>query len=286
MVSVSKKPAWIALGGALIFHTVMLSLQTNPRNETGFMRQWLLDGLAPIEKIVDSGVRGVSAIWDGYIGLIGIQKENEDLRAEIDALKMRLQQQEESIKEAERLRAFLDLPEPSIGKTVTARVIGRDPSRSLQTVTIDKGQSSGIREDDSVITPDGVVGRVISTGRYSAVVQLITDAQSVVAVLLKESRIQALFKGTGGRDLELDYIDTDRDIAVGDELLTSGQDQIHPKGLPLATVTAVGPEGELFRAVLARPVVDLGRLEDVLVIIEPAEPVEPQQAPSAPLPGD
>jgi rod shape-determining protein MreC len=216
---------------------------------------------------------------------VGVREQNTKLQAETDSLRMEIQRQQEALREAARLRSFLSLAESGIGKVAAARVIGRDPGRS-QTLTIDKGQKDGVKINASVIRPEGVVGRVISVGTASSIVQLITDPQSHVAALLQESRIQAVFKGTGGKDLELDYIDDDSTIMVGDELLTSGLDQIHPKGLPLATVTAVNPRGELYKIVVARPRVDMSRLEEVLVVLEPAEPRERPARPTAPIPSD
>lgn len=234
------------------------------------MRKLLLDALVPGEKLVDSGARGVRGIWEGYVWLVGVRDENEKLEAENNRLRMQIQQHDEEIREAERLRTFLGLADSGIGKMVAARVIGRDPSRSSQTLTIDKGKSDGVKLNSSVITPAGVVGRVIGFGSGSAVVQLITDSQSSAAATLRESRVQGVFRGTGGRELELDYIDDDGTVAVGDEWITSGLDQIHPKGIPLAIVTFVGERVELFRPMRARPNVDLSRLEEVLVVTEPA----------------
>ena len=96
------------------------------------------------------------------------------------SLQMQIQQQDEAIREAERLRAFLDLSNPASERLVAARVIGRDPSRSLQTVTIDKGTSSGVKLNASVITPTVLSVESSASRRASAVVQLITDAQSEV----------------------------------------------------------------------------------------------------------
>jgi rod shape-determining protein MreC len=285
MVPIAKRPGWIALVSVLVFNLLLLSLQTNQHGGPGFMRKWLLDVLVPGEKLVDSGVRGIWGVWDGYLALIGVQGENEKLRAENDQMRMQIQQQDEAVREAARLRSFLGMAEAGIGKTVAARVIGRDPSpsRTLQTVTIDRGQSDGVKANDSVITPDGVVGRVLSVASGSAVVQLITDSQSEIAAMFRESRVQALFKGTGGRDLELNYVDDDYGIEVGAEVITSGFDQIHPRGLPLAIISSIGEKGEHFRAMSARPRVDFSRLEDVLVVIEPAVPVgEPPGGPSKP----
>ena len=95
------------------------------------MRAWLLDALVPGEKLVDSGFQGVAGVWDGYIALIGVRDQNQELLAENNRLQMQIQQQEEAIREAARLRAFLALTESGVGKMVAARVIGRDPSRSV-----------------------------------------------------------------------------------------------------------------------------------------------------------
>jgi rod shape-determining protein MreC len=285
MVSKPKRSGWIALVSVLVFNLLLLSLQTNQHGGPGFMRKWLLDILVPAEKLVDSGVRGVWVVWDGYLALVGVHKENEKLKADNDQLRMQIHAQDEAIREASRLRSFLGVAEAGIGKTVAARVIGRDPKRSLQTVTIDRGLSDGVKVNDSVITPDGVVGRVLSVATSSAVVQLITDAQSEISAMFRESRVQALFRGTGGRELELSYVDDDYGIEVGAEVITSGFDQIHPKGLPLATISSIGERVEHFKVMSARPRADLSRLEDVLVVIEPAQPVgEPPRLPNQPSP--
>ena len=285
MEPLARKPGWFALGSALVFHVLLLSIQTSQTGGAGFIRSWLLDILAPAEKLVDTGVQAVSGAWEAYFALIGVEEENFRLRSENDQLRMQIQKQDEGVREAERLRRLLDLRESGPGNLVAARVIGRDPSRSWQTVTIDKGQSDGVRENASVITPDGLVGRVLSVSDGSAIVQLITDAQSEVAALFSESRIQALFKGTGGPELELDYIEDDSAVMQGDEVLTSGLDQIHPKGIPLAVVTSVGPEGELFKLILAEPRADLSRLEEVLVVSPPPQPAAaPTKRPPAPRP--
>jgi rod shape-determining protein MreC len=284
MVHPAKRPVWIALASAMVFHILLLSLQANNRPGPGFMRLWLLDGLVPLERLADYGVRGVYGFWSGYINLIHVRADNQRLLAENNRLKMQLQSNDEALKEAGRLRQLYGLSETGIGKPVVARVIGRDPSLSLQTVTIDRGLASGVKLNASVITPDGVVGRVMSVGNLSAVVQLVTDTQSSTAVMLRDTRVQAVFKGSGRSDLELDYIDSDSDIAEGNELITSGLDRIHPKGLPVATIASVGPRRGLFKVVLARPNADMRRLEEVLVLVDPPafEPEQPQTPPSPP----
>ena len=278
IVAASRRPTWIVLAVVLIGHTLLLSIQTNKRLDSSFMRVWLLDSLAPIEKLFDLGVHKLGNIWQGYFALIGLHRENESLRSETSALKMQLARQHEEVAEAARLRRLLDVQSAGLGKTVVARVIGKDPAQSHQTVTIDKGKNHGIQLDTPVITPEGVVGRVIVAANWFSIVQLVVDSQSAVGMLVGESRRQGIVKGNGKLSLELDYIDDDNDIKPGDKLVTSGLDRIYPKGLPLGTVTLVGPRRGLLREVTIRPAADLNRLEEVLCITErPAEIAPPSE---------
>ena len=92
-----------------------------------------------------------------------------------------------------------------------------------------------------MITAQGVVGRVIFASNYSSVVQLILDSQSGVGVLVLPSRKLGIIRGNGTSELDLDYIDDDTDLKEGNEVITSGQDRIYPKGLPVGILSSVRP---------------------------------------------
>jgi rod shape-determining protein MreC len=264
----SKRPVWITLTVALLVHTLLISLQASHRIDTTVVRGWILDSLAPAEKLVDRTLSGVGGIWGRYFALIGLHDENTQLRAQVEELRMALAKQYEENVEAARLRELLDLRNSGIGRTVVARVIGRDPTQSQQTVTLDKGGSHGLRPDSAVITPMGIVGRVIYCGNFFSVVQLISDSQSGVGVLVSTTRRQGILKGNGGRELDLDYVDDDNDLKPGDDVITSGMDRIYPKGLPVGVIASVGPRRGLFRAVKIRPRATLGGLEVVLCLLD------------------
>ena len=282
-VIASKKPVWTALAVALVIHTGLISLQGRRRIDTSFVRIWIMDSLAPLEKLADRSLFSVQQAWDRYIALIGTHDENQRLKHENDELRMQITQQREAVLEAERIRALAGLQESGLGTTVIARVIGHDPARS-QTITIDKGTAHGVRSDTAIITPNGIVGRVIHAGNFSAIVQLIVDPQSAVGVMLQTTRRQGIVKGTGGRDLDLDYIDDDNDLKEGDTFITSGEDRIYPKGLPVGTILSVGPRRGLLKTVQIRPTADLGRLEEVLCITERAQAVETFDPQGPPIP--
>ncbi len=278
----SKKAVWIVLAVALVVHTTLISLQGRRRIDTSFVRMWILDSLGSIEKLVDRTSHGVFYVWDRYIALIGLHDENARLKHENDRLRMQITTDREDVVEAQHVRELAGLQDPGIGKTIVANVIGRDAGRS-QTVTIDKGRAHGVKTDSAVITASGIVGRVILSSNFFSIVQLITDSQSAVGVMVESTRRQGIVKGTGGRDLNLDYIDDDNDLNAGDKFLTSGLDRIYPKGLPLGVITSVGSRRGLIRVVEIRPSADLGRLEEVLCVIDHSQNVDVADTPYGPV---
>jgi rod shape-determining protein MreC len=271
----SKKTVWIVLAVALIIHTGLISLQGRRRIDTSFVRMWILDSLAPMEKLVDRFSHGGFYLWDRYIALIGLHDENQRLKHENDELRMQVASNHEAILEAQRVIALAGLQDSAIGKTVVARVIGRDAGRS-QTVTIDKGRAHGVKPDSAVVTASGIVGRVIQSSNFFSIVQLITDSQSAVGTMVESTRRQGVVRGNGGRDLDLDFIDDDNDLKEGDKFLTSGLDRVYPKGLAVGVITSIGNRrvGSLIRPVQVRPSADLSRLEEVLCIRDRSQNVD------------
>src|ERR1043166_5037275 len=106
MVTASKKPVWIALTVALVLHTGLISLQGRRRIDTSFVRVWLLDSLAPVEKLADRALYGVNYVWGRYVGLIGLHDENQRLKRENDDLRVQIIQEHEAVLEAERIRGL------------------------------------------------------------------------------------------------------------------------------------------------------------------------------------
>src|SRR5215471_1339385 len=133
IVAPSNKPVWTVLVAALIFHTGLISLQSHHRFDMGFVRVWILDSLAPVEKLADRAFFGVRYVWGEYIALIHVRDENLRLDQENGKLRMQLTQQREEVLEAQRVRALASLQDSGIGKSVVARVIGRDPARTSKT---------------------------------------------------------------------------------------------------------------------------------------------------------
>jgi rod shape-determining protein MreC len=264
----SNRATGIILITVLVAHAMLMAFPAVAPSRTGLVRTILLDVLTPIEMLFDATTHGTGSLWTNYVALIGTRQDNERLRAEIAALRMEMDKNREDVSEAERLRRLLDLDHSGPGRRVVARVIGSDTSLSRRTVTIDKGRTHGLFADAPVVTPDGVVGRVIHTGHFSSIVQLLSDVESGVGVVVRGSRVQGIVRGDGSNQFLLDHIDDDSILAPGNELLTSGTDQIYPKGLRVGVITVVEPAESLIRTARIQPAADLGKLEEVLCLID------------------
>jgi rod shape-determining protein MreC len=168
--------------------------------------------------------------------------------------------------QARRLQALLGFKEQYIAKTVPAQVIGSSGSEQSRSIFIDKGTGDGVEKDMAVITADGVVGKVLRAFHSTSQVLLINDQSSGVGVILDKSRLQGVVKGTSAGEVILENVMTDESVAPGERVVTSGGDQIFPKGLTVGMVMKVSPGADLFLNIRLKPSASLNRLEEVLVI--------------------
>jgi rod shape-determining protein MreC len=138
-------------------------------------------------------------------------------------------------------------------------------------VYLDKGSHDGIKPDMAVITADGVVGKVLRVYGKTSQVLLINDQTSGVGSILEKSRLQGVMRGTPAGEVVMEKVMEGEAVQPGEQVLTSGGDQIFPKGLPVGTVTKVSKGSELFLNIKVKPAADLSRLEEVLVITQQEE---------------
>jgi rod shape-determining protein MreC len=180
---------------------------------------------------------------------------------------VRLQQ---DASQARRLQSLLGFKEQFIDQTVAAQVIGSSGSEQSRTVYLDKGSSDGIKLGMPVISAEGIVGKVILVQPSVSQVLLINDQTSGVGTILEQSRLQGVLKGRASGQLVLDKVMSEEDVKTGERVLTSGGDQIFPKGLPVGTIGEVKRGGE-FLQVQVKPAAALNHLEEVLVITKKLE---------------
>ena len=250
---------------------VQVKRGSNETQDTRLIRIWAVDVLAPFERALVRIESGAGNIFHNYFYLRGVRAENRQLKEQIEQMRLEQVRLSEDAAQARRLQSLLAFKEQYVSKTVAAQVIGTSGSDSSRVVYIDKGENAGLGRDMAVMTSDGVVGKVLMVYPSVAQVLLINDQTSGVGVILGNTRLQGVLAGTVNGEVTLNGIMADEQVPVGENVLTSGGDQIFPKGLPVGTVTKVGTGKDLFLNIRIKPAADLSKLEEVLVLVEKQE---------------
>ena len=273
----------VVLAAVLFFQLSLLAYQFRSDADIPLIRDGTIYLVTPAQRGFHILTDAVLQFWRGYVSLRGAREQSEDLTRELNQLRLETQRLRNEANQARRLQLLLDFKQELPPATVAAQVIGWGPSESSQTVILDKGRNAGLRPDLPVLVPEGIVGKVLRVFADTAQVLLITDANSGVACLLESSRIQGVMKGRNRALCELAYVNNGEKVEIGEALLTSGEDRIYPKGLPVGAVVAARP-GPAFQEIEVQPFARLNRLEEVLVILEKRESpgTAPAAAPPAP----
>jgi rod shape-determining protein MreC len=198
----------------------------------------------------------------------GLRTRNSELEIEVAQLQQEIIGLKEQIAEAEILSALLNYartrPE---NRYIAADVIGKDTSPFLRSVWIGRGSDDGIITNMPVITERGLTGRIVEVNATSARVQLITDPEMAVNVLLQNSRAEGVLAPQRGGEIWIDLIDQEADVSPGELVITSGLGGRFPPDIPVGEVISVRKRDfELFQQAVIQPAVDIENLEIVLVI--------------------
>ncbi len=258
---------------AVLFAQVLgLAVQvkrSSQTEETRLIRLWTVSAVTPFEKALVWMQHSVSNAWHNYLYLRGVRAENRDLKQQIEQMRIQQVRLSEDAEQARRLQLLLGFKEKFIAKTVAAQVIGSSGSEQSRSVYIDKGFADGVKTDQAVITADGIVGKVIDVFEdHTAKVLLVNDQSSGVGVVLEKSRLQGILRGTPSGELVAEKILSDESVQPGERVLTSGGDQIFPKGLIVGLVSRAAPGSDSFLNIRLKPAANLSKLEEVLVVTQ------------------
>jgi len=226
---------------------------------------------------------GFSGVTGGVRDLTTARKENVHLRDEVVRLRGELDRYHEESIENQRLRQLLMMKEHIAPRSIGAAVVTAILSDQEHVVVVNRGTSHGVAPDQPVIAWGGAVGRVVFADSGHAKIRLLTDPNSGVAGLVQRSRQEGMILGRGKGLLEMVYVPSFADVALGDRIVTSGIDGVFPKGVGIGVVQASEAAG-IARTILLEPEVDFSRLEEVLILVEteepPQDPAEPESPPS------
>jgi rod shape-determining protein MreC len=261
------RPVFI-LAAVLVAQLLLLSLQITRNRDVRLIRVWAVAVTDPFHRSL-RGIMDISVgAWRTYRSLLRAEEENQELHTQLVSAQSQIQQLSERAAESLRLRALLEFKNQLPFQTVAAEVIASSPGENSNAIFIGKGGDAGLTSDLAVITPEGVVGKTIAVFSHSSQVLLLTDPSSGVGVMLEKTRVQGVLKGDSQNLCLIRYIMNEEPVSSGEVVLTSGLDQIYPKGLRVGTVVGTSA-GSIYKHVEVKPAADLSRLETVLVVLKP-----------------
>jgi rod shape-determining protein MreC len=253
----------------LLSALILMSLRVNQQRGVDFFDAFLMELTSPFQKASTFLIETTQGVFQNYIILVHLQRENVMLKQKIAELQKENYQMKEVAIANERLQKLLQFRERVSSSAIAAEVIGQDPSAWFKSVTINKGQKNGVKQGMAVISPEGVVGQILKTAPYHSTVLLITDYNSAIDSIIQRTRAKAIVEGIGENRCQLKYLLRSEDVRTGDIVVTSGLGGNFPKGLMVGEIRKVdkGDHG-IFQHAQLVPSVDLTKVEEVLVIAE------------------
>lgn len=232
------------------------------------IRRWTTATVTPIERAAHAIGSGLHKSWSNYIDLRHVRQQNKDLQQELTRMRIEQAAIAEDAQQGRRLQAMLGFREKYVGSTVAAQVIGTSGSDLSHVLTIDKGSNDGLKPDMAVITADGIVGKLRDVFPDTSQVLEINDQSSGAGVILESTRMRAILRGTVTGRVQINNLTADSRIKPGETVVTSGGDQVYPRGLKVGTIESIvpDPDHQPYTAIAIRPAVNLDRVEEVLII--------------------
>lgn len=267
-VIVERRPTLLLV---IVLATLFLLMSASTRTRFGgetrtMFERTVMTLFSPIPKAVNRLGQTASDMYHGYFDMRQAVDENVELRRKVSELTNENLILRKSHGDLSRMRAILAYSEQYSIPMHLAQVIMLDTSGRFKSMIIDRGSDAGIQVNDAVVSPSGLVGRVVLTTRDLSKIQLIIDANASVGSIIERTRRQGVVRGDGRGNLQLQFIPSLSDVVTGDVVITGGIDGIFPKGVPVGRVARVEEGKDLFKTVSLRPAVDFGTLEEVIVL--------------------
>jgi rod shape-determining protein MreC len=277
-----RAPWWLI--GLLVVNLALMSYDARDDvTKQRLIRVWAQAIASPFQRVT-SGAGGAGiGFFQKIASWRNAAAENEQLRQRVAELETEVYQSRAEHDENQRLKDLLDLKEKSSYGLIPASVIARDPSLWFNTVTINRGSSSGVELNMPVATPGGIVGRIVATSRWTAQVMLITDEKSAAGAVVGQlgtSNALGSIRGLGENGLlEMRYVSGLEEVKVGDYVVTTGQDGIYPQGLNVGAVVEVkSGSATTPHTIHIKPGARLDSLEEVAVLqYHPPQRTAPDQ---------
>ena len=270
---------------------LLLAVQVKNDQDVRVIRVWTVTAVTPFARVVELLRGGSVGFFRNYILLRDEDAENRRLREQVGHLKLENIFLKNEVNTAERAKALGVFQARVPSKTLAATVIGAGAGSNAKVVYVDAGSTRGVERGMAVVTPDGIVGKVIAAYPTASEILLATDTDFAAGVVSQDGAVRGTLKGQGTPLLKVDYVPIQEKVQVGQWFYTSGDDRIFPRGFPVGVVRSVR-DAQPFKEILLDPAGLQHGLEDVLIITQgvhqdiPPTPVADQPVYIAPSPPD
>ncbi|HYX11090.1 MAG TPA: rod shape-determining protein MreC [Candidatus Acidoferrum sp.] len=256
----------VLLGSLVAACLLLLTLQTRGYGSTA--RDFFAVVTMPIQTGLAKASRATFGLWDTYIDWKNVRVENRRLRAEVQGLRVGALRVTETDDENRRLRRLLALQENLPLTTLSGEIIAREWGGWIRSLTVNRGRGDNVPRLTAVISPNGLIGRVVDVRLGVSIVQVLTDPTSIVGAHVLRTRTPGIVEGDPRGTLRFKFMARDgASIQSGDMLVTAGQGGLFPRGIPIGTVRSIDNRGAaLFHYADLTPAVDFARVDEVLLV--------------------
>lgn len=271
-----RKVNFLYISIPVVLALVFFSLVNRNFRRAPWYEELLWNVLIPPQHFFNSISNSVGGIWSGYIALVNVRNENEQLKVRVYELEQENVRGKETDAENERLKSLLGYHEQFHKKTVTASVISNDLRPEYRSAIIDKGLNDGIAPLMAVVGPRGLVGKISRVTANNSLVVFITDPNSAVDGLISRTRERGLVVGAawhvgfkaGYYLTRMEYLSSLSDVKDNDEVVTSGLDGVFPAGVPIGTLQDIKTsDNGVFREAIIVPHENMAELAEVMVVM-------------------
>lgn len=245
---------------------LLLTLQTRGYGSTA--RDFFAIVTTPISTGLAKASRATFGLWATYVDWKNVRAENRRLREEVQQLRVQSLRVSDTDVENQRLRRLLALQERLPLTTLSGEIIAREWGGWIRSLTVNRGRGDNIPRLSAVISPDGLIGRIVDVRPGASIIQVLTDPASTVGAHVLRTRTPGIVEGDPRGTLRFKFMARDgASIQNGDVLVTAGQGGLFPRGIPIGTVRVIDNRGSaLFSYAELTPAVDYARIDEVLLV--------------------
>jgi len=265
----------------IVAQLLLIAYQVKSQKNVPMLRVWAVSAVTPVEASLEFVRRHTWGYVADYFVLLNVRSQNEKLKHENGQLKLDNQYLKSELSTADRAKALSVFQSRSPSKTLAARVIGNGTAANSKVVFVDRGSASGVESGMAVVTPDGIVGKVLEAYPMASSVMLITDGNFAAGVVSEKNHVRGTLKGVGHSQCQVEYVQNEEKVDAGEWLYTSGDDRIFPKGFPVGQVSVVRT-GKTFKEIYVTPSGLQGGVDELLIVLQGVHQPIPDSAAATP----